>query len=101
MGRRSNNPELVQELINNKWNDTFGADEYTEKFNSLSSSDKSEVSAAIDNMESEFMEDESDEDDEGETEYINIYDAAQIWASHGKDEDYTFGYSEQELENAL
>lgn len=34
-------------------------------------------------------------------EAISVYDAALIWASHGKDEDYTFGYSEDELENAL
>jgi len=32
---------------------------------------------------------------------ISVYDAALIWASNGKDEDYTFGYSEEELENAL
>ncbi|WP_284561434.1 hypothetical protein [Bacillus sp. T2.9-1] len=31
----------------------------------------------------------------------SVYDAAQIWASNGKDEDYTFGYSEEELEDAL
>ena len=30
-----------------------------------------------------------------------VYDAALIWASNGKDEDYTFGYSEDELEDAL
>ena len=42
-------------------------------------------------------------------EYINenysnnsdIYDIALAWASHGKDEEYTFGYSEEELEEAL
>lgn len=34
-------------------------------------------------------------------EYISVYDAALIWASNGKDEDYTFGYSEEELEDAL
>lgn len=32
---------------------------------------------------------------------MSVYDAALIWASHGKDDDYTFGYSEEELENAL
>mgnify|MGYP000637570226 FL=1 len=32
---------------------------------------------------------------------MSVYDAAQIWLSNGKDEDYTFGYSEEELENAL
>ena len=32
---------------------------------------------------------------------MSVYDAAQIWLSNGKDEDYTFGYSEEKLENAL
>jgi len=30
-----------------------------------------------------------------------VYDAALIWASHGKDEDYMFGYTEDELEDEL
>ena len=38
-------------------------------------------------------------DDDGES--LSVYDAALIWASNGKDEDYTFGYSEDELEDAL
>lgn len=38
---------------------------------------------------------------EDSEEGISVYDAADIWASHGKDEDYTFGYSEEELEAAL
>lgn len=33
-------------------------------------------------------------------ESISVSDAALIWRSHGKDEDYMFGYSESELENA-
>lgn len=37
--------------------------------------------------------------DDGER--ISVDDAAQIWASHGKDEDYMFGYTEDELEDAL
>jgi ribosomal protein L37AE/L43A len=44
-------------------------------------------------------DDESDDDDESEA--LSVYDAADIWASHGKDEDYTFGYTEEELENAF
>ena len=32
---------------------------------------------------------------------IDVYEAAQIWASSGKDEDNMFGYSREELENAL
>ena len=44
---------------------------------------------------------DEDLDDDMDGEYISVYDAALIWASHGKDEDYTFGYSEEELERAL
>ncbi len=43
----------------------------------------------------------SDEDDYDGGEMLSAYDVALIWVSHGKDEDYTFGYSEEELENAL
>lgn len=46
-----------------------------------------------------FFPFDDDDDDEGES--ISVYDAAQIWASNGKDEDYTFGYTEDELEGAL
>ena len=44
------------------------------------------------------------EDEDGNLEggdILSVYDAALIWASHGRDEDYTFGYSEEELEAAL
>lgn len=46
-------------------------------------------------------DEESDDLDDGSDEGLSVYDAAEIWASHGKDEDYTFGYSEEELEDAL
>ena len=36
-----------------------------------------------------------------ENDGLSAYDAALIWLSHGKDEDYMFGYSEDELEDAL
>lgn len=39
-------------------------------------------------------------DDEDTSESIDASDASFIWMSHGKDEDYMFGYSEDELENA-
>ena len=50
-----------------------------------------------------YSEDISDEkmEDYDTTENIGVEDAALIWASNGKDEDYTFGYSEEELEDAL
>ena len=35
------------------------------------------------------------------TSEISAFDAALIWISNGKDEDYTFGYTEEELEDAL
>lgn len=42
-----------------------------------------------------------DEDDDDDDESLDVYDAALIWMSNGKDEDYTFGYTEEELEDAL
>ncbi len=46
---------------------------------------------------------ESEELDEMEEfeEPLSVYEAAEIWAAHGKDEDYMFGYTEEELEDAL
>lgn len=40
-----------------------------------------------------------DNDDDGER--LSVSDAADIWMSHGMDEDYTCGYSEAELRRAL
>nr|WP_304214902.1 hypothetical protein [Fredinandcohnia onubensis] len=43
-----------------------------------------------------------DDDDENDNDdNLSVYEAAEIWASHGKDEDYMFGYTEEELEDAL
>lgn len=39
------------------------------------------------------------EEDDDET--LDVYRASEIWASYGKDEDYMFGYTEEELEAAL
>ncbi|MBO4838488.1 MAG: hypothetical protein J5493_03850 [Lachnospiraceae bacterium] len=50
------------------------------------------------NEDDEYEEyDEEDED----TERLSVYDAARIWLSNGMDEDYCFGYSEEELRDAL
>lgn len=43
----------------------------------------------------------NDNDDDNECERISVYEAAMIWASNGKDEDYMFGYTKEELEDAL
>ena len=55
------------------------------------------------NYEADFENDEDYEDDDydDDDEGISVYDAAEIWLSNGKDEDYMFGYSEEELEDAL
>lgn len=47
----------------------------------------------------QIYDEDYEEEDDGEG--LSVYDAALIWASHGKDEDYTFGYTEDELEDAL
>jgi hypothetical protein len=41
--------------------------------------------------------DDVDVDDDGDDESLSVYDAADIWLSKGQDEDYMFGYSEDEL----
>ena len=64
MGRRKNNPGLVQELIDGRW--TMDQKEFEEKYNTLSSGDMSEVSAAIYNMENEDYYDDDDDDDDGD-----------------------------------
>ena len=50
-----------------------------------------------------LLNDDSEETEELEDfeDPISVYEAAEIWASHGKDEDYMFGYTEEELEDAL
>lgn len=42
-----------------------------------------------------------DDFEEDDSESLSVWDAAEIWASNGKDEDYMFGYTEEELEAAL
>jgi hypothetical protein len=99
MGRRKNNPDLVDELIEGRW--TMDQDEVEEKYYSLSSSDMSKVAEAIDGMQDEDPDGLYDDDDDEDGESLSVYDAAEIWRSNGMDEDYTFGYTEDELRDAL
>lgn len=99
MGRRKNNPDLVNELIDGLW--TMDDAEFEEKYNSLSSSDMDTVIDAIHGMEDEWMSRMSEDDEDYDEEALSVDDAAMIWASNGKDEDYTFGYTEEELEEAF
>lgn len=42
-----------------------------------------------------------DKDDEQDSDgSLSVYDAADIWLSHGMDEDYTLGYTEEALRRA-
>lgn len=43
----------------------------------------------------------ADEWSSGTGESLSVWEAADNWASNGKDPDYKFGYSEYELEAAL
>lgn len=61
---------------------------------------------AIEKVEMEIEEERRKNGDVDDGNYddgegVSAYDAALIWLSHGKDEDYTFGYTEEELEDAL
>lgn len=51
--------------------------------------------------DSEPIIDDSYPDYEYDSENISVYDAAEIWRDSGFDEDSTFGYSEDELRDAL
>lgn len=45
--------------------------------------------------------DDDDDDADGDTgETLSVWDAADIWLSKGQDEDYRFGYTEEELRRA-
>ncbi len=47
-------------------------------------------------------DDDYDYDPEADdSEALSVWDAADIWESNGRDEDYSFGYSDDELEEAL
>ncbi len=44
---------------------------------------------------------EDEECSDEDVERISVCEASRIWASKGKDEDYMFGYTEEELEEAI
>ena len=76
---------------------------------------KAEIINGIEDYDNTHQSDEqtltSNEEEDANMDYnkeefddaqaISVDEAALIWASNGKDEDYTYGYSEDELEKAL
>ncbi len=57
--------------------------------------------AEMESQEREFGICPDKEDYNSDAESYTAYDAALAWISHGMDEDYMFGYSEDELRDAL
>ena len=53
MGRRANNPDLVDKLVKERW--TMDDDKFEDKFNTLSSSDRGKIMEVIDEMEHELL----------------------------------------------
>lgn len=53
----------------------------------------------LDEYENPYENDDDDDDDD-DGEGLSVFDAADIWRSHGEDEDYMFGYTREELEEA-
>lgn len=95
MGRRKNNPDLVHELIEGRL-DMDGA-EWNAKYDTLS---KSDMELVDDGVDYRYQYDPQFDGDEDDAESLSASDAALIWMSNGKDEDYMFGYDEDELEAA-
>ena len=58
MGRRKNNPSLVEQLIEGLW--TMKQKDFDEKYYSLSRSDMSKVAHAIDGMEDVLLHGDDD-----------------------------------------
>lgn len=92
-------------LLNNQAGfNTYGGTWTCTKCGNLNYIDESEI---LDSSEAEAFENSGFEsysefvEDRDSAEAISVYEAATIWASHGKDEEYMFGYSEDELEDAL
>ena len=69
-------------------------------FRKKDSADEEDTDETDEFEEDEWESDEDDEDDDEYGERISVWDAADIWLSSGKDEDYMFGYTEEELEEA-
>ena len=65
------------------------------------------ASCAIDNIEEENAmygnhdDDDDEEDYDDDDERLDVYTAAENWLASGEDEDCMFGYTEEELRNAL
>jgi hypothetical protein len=56
-----------------------------------------EAAAEADREYKDALWEDDDDDDDDNGESLSLGDAKDIWLSKGMDEDYTFGYSEEEL----
>ena len=92
-----NDEDLAQELIDGRW--TMDQDEFEKKYAALSDEARERVDEAIDGMNNEPIPGIGS--GYGGDESIDVETAAEIWASSGFDEDQMFGYTEEELREAL
>lgn len=65
--------------------------------------DENEIlsSSEIEDFENSGYDSYNEYKDKGSGESYDVYDAALAWMSRGCDEDYMFGYTREELEDAL
>jgi hypothetical protein len=60
-----------------------------------------EAQADWERAQADWLAGSDDDDADGDTgERLSVWDAADIWLSNGMDEDYMFGYTEDELRRA-
>ena len=74
---------------------------YMNSYYFIQDSDESVDDGEDEDPDEDIDYDEDDIDEDYDEEALSVDDAAMIWASNGKDEDYTFGYTEEELEEAF
>lgn len=67
--------------------------------NEIAYAEEKDADQSMRELAEEYEREENQSDDDSEER--SVYEAAEIWASNGKDDDYMFGYSEEELEDAL
>jgi len=79
----------------------FVFNEEAEKFNSYFDGEHDYAYDGWENYCADCAISNTEHENENGDGGLSVYKAADIWASNGKDEDYMFGYSEEELEEAL
>lgn len=64
----------------------------------VASKSSEDINDVVDNCDFDY---DYDDDEDGYSESLSVWDAADIYLSSGFDEDYSFGYTHEELTNTL